>query len=49
MEGILAFAKGPLFAVTVTFMIVGLLRHLYLQTSQVRDSLRRMEMGETGA
>jgi nitrate reductase gamma subunit len=42
MESLLAFAKGPLFAVTFTFMIVGLLRHLYLQTAQVRDSLRRL-------
>jgi nitrate reductase gamma subunit len=42
MESLLAFAKGPLFAVTVTFMILGLARHVYLQLGQVLRSVRRL-------
>ncbi len=42
MESFLSFAKGPLFAVTFTFMILGLLRHVYLQSTQVLQCIRRL-------
>ena len=41
MDALLTFAKGPLFAITFSFMIFGLLRHVGLQMFQLRESLRR--------
>ena len=42
MDGLLQFAKGPLFAATFTFMIVGLLRHIYLESTQLYRSVMRL-------
>ncbi|MBN1609484.1 MAG: hypothetical protein JW940_22830 [Polyangiaceae bacterium] len=39
----LEFAKGPLFAATFTFMLLGLLRCLVSQLRQFRTSLRRLD------
>lgn len=36
------FAKGPLFAITFTFMVVGLARHVVLQTLQLRCCVKRL-------
>ena len=43
MEALLEFVRGPLFAATFLYMILGLLRHLFLQTMQVRDVLRKLQ------
>jgi nitrate reductase gamma subunit len=42
MEGLLHFARGPLFVATFTFMIAGLLRHIYLESTQLYSSVRRL-------
>jgi nitrate reductase gamma subunit len=42
MEALLEFAKGPLFAATFSFMVLGLLRRAITQLAQLRTSLRRL-------
>lgn len=42
MQALLEFARGPLFAATFGFMVLGLLRRVILQLAQVRTSLRRV-------
>ena len=42
MQTWIDFAKGPLFAVTFTFMVVGLGRHIVLQTLQLRRCVKRL-------
>lgn len=42
MNDVLEFIRGPLFAATFAFMVLGLLRRVVLQATQLRASLRRL-------
>lgn len=42
MQAWLHFAIGPLFAVTFTFMLAGLVRHVILQTIQLHRCVKRL-------
>jgi nitrate reductase gamma subunit len=42
MESALEFAKGPLFVFTFVYMILGLLRQVFLQVAQMKDVLDRL-------
>ena len=42
MEHFLLFAKGPLFAVTFSFMVIGLIRVAFLQTTQLYECVGRL-------
>jgi len=42
MEGMLQFAKGPLFIGTFMFMILGLARLVILQVMQIREAMNRL-------
>lgn len=42
MDGLLQFARGPLFAATFTFMIAGLVRHIFLESTQLYQSVKRL-------
>jgi len=45
---LLDFAMGPLFAITFTFMVLGLLRLIVLHIAQVGESIRRLSNREFG-
>ena len=42
METLIDFAKGPLFAMTFLFMVLGLIREVYLQVLRMHANLRRV-------
>ena len=42
MEAWIDFVTGPLFTITFTFMVIGLARHVLLQTIQLRRCIKRL-------
>ncbi len=46
MERVLEFAKGPLFLFTFLFMILGLLRQVFLQVAQLKEVLKRLSYND---
>jgi len=46
MESLLEFAKGPLFVFTFLFMVLGLLRQVYIQAAQLKDVLKRLSYND---
>lgn len=46
MESLLDFARGPLFVFTFLFMVLGLLRQVFLQFAQLKDVLKRLSYND---
>ncbi len=46
MEELLKFAKGPLFVVTFTFMVLALFRQIVMHATQIRESIKRLSTRE---
>ncbi len=46
MNNILDFAKGPLFVFTFLFMMLGLMRQVYIQIAQLKDVLKRLSYND---
>ncbi len=46
MENVLEFARGPLFVFTFLFMVLGLLRQIFLQIIQLKDVLKRISYND---
>ena len=42
MESLLEFAKGPLFVMTFLFMILGLIRRVFLQSMMIYEAMKRL-------
>ena len=46
MEELLKFAKGPLFVITFTFMVLALLRQIVMHGAQIRECIKRLSTRE---